>query len=255
MKNNRKSLRGNYEQARPDFTVAQDYAAYSAAEQQTWRVLYKRQRTLVQQMGCAEFNLALSELEMTMDFDTAIPCLNKVNQRLTQATGWALVAVPGLIPDREFFKLLSTRRFPVTVWIRRPSEIDYIVEPDLFHDFFGHVPMLFDPSTANFLANYGLQATQASASDLQKLARLYWYTIEFGLVQQSSGRKAFGAGLLSSRSELDYALNNQHLHRPFERFAVSNQTYLIDTFQTNYFVIPNLSTLCLELNIDSLQAI
>jgi phenylalanine-4-hydroxylase len=255
MENIKHSLRGNYKNALPDFTVAQDYAIYSAADQQTWRALYSGQRKLVKSMGCAEFILALTKLEKSMDFDTAIPCLATVNALLTPATGWQLVAVPGLIPDRDFFKLLSHRCFPVTVWIRRPSEIDYIVEPDLFHDFFGHVPMLFDLSTANFLANYGFRATQADAAGLQKLSRLYWYTIEFGLVTQSSATKAFGAGLLSSSSELIYAIHNPQLYKPFESVTVSHQSYLIDKFQSTYFVLPNLSALCLELSDELLQAI
>jgi phenylalanine-4-hydroxylase len=240
---NSHQLRGNYHQAQSDFTVNQDYGLYTAQDQHTWRVLYQRQRAKAITMGCAEFNLALATLEKSMSFDTAIPDLAKVNQLLTPATGWALDAVPGLIPDREFFKFLAARIFPVTVWIRRPSEIDYIVEPDMFHDFFGHVPMLFNLSTADFLADYGSRAAQANQAELGKLARLYWYTIEFGLVAQSNGIKAFGAGLLSSASELSYAIERTDLHQPFDRSIVRNTNYLIDTFQSNYFVLSNLGRL------------
>jgi phenylalanine-4-hydroxylase len=243
MASNSHQLRGNYQQAQPDFTVHQDCGLYTAQDQHTWRVLYQRQRAKANTMGCHQFNSALATLEKSMSFDTAIPDLAKVNQLLTPATGWTLVAVPGLIPDREFFKFLAARIFPVTVWIRRPSEIDYIVEPDMFHDFFGHVPMLFDLSTADFLADYGSRAAQANQAELEKLARLYWYTIEFGLVAQSNGIKAFGAGLLSSASELGYAINGTHLHRPFSRDTIRHSDYQIDRFQSRYFVLPNVAAL------------
>ncbi len=243
MTSNSHQLRGNYQQAQSDFTINQDYDVYTAQDQHTWRVLYQRQRAKAGTMGCDEFNSALATLDKSMSFDTAIPDLTKVNQLLTPATGWALVAVPGLIPDREFFKLLAARRFPVTIWIRHPSEIDYIVEPDMFHDFFGHVPMLFNLSTADFLADYGLHAAQANQAELEKLARLYWYTIEFGLVAQSNGIKAFGAGLLSSASELEYAINGTHLHQPFSRDTIRNSDYQIDCFQSSYFVLPNVAAL------------
>jgi phenylalanine-4-hydroxylase len=236
-------LRGNYNHALPDFTAAQDCRCYTAADQQTWRTLYQRQRILTNRLGCAEFNFALSKLEKSMNFDMSIPDLVQVNKLLIAATGWSLVAVPGLIPDRAFFNFLAKRRFPVTVWIRQPSELDYIVEPDLFHDFFGHVPMLFDPAIADFLMNYGLAAAQANNGELQKLARLYWYTIEFGLIKQSEGIKAFGAGLLSSASELQYAIQCEKLHLPFSKRVARQTTYLIDAFQSNYFVLPSIQAL------------
>jgi phenylalanine-4-hydroxylase len=236
-------LRGNYNQALPDFTAEQDYGRYTAADQQTWRTLYQRQRMLTNRLGCAEFNCALSTLEKSMNFDTSIPNLAEVNKLLSAATGWSLVAVPGLIPDRAFFNFLAKRQFPVTVWIRHLSELDYIVEPDIFHDFFGHIPMLFDPAVADFLMNYGLAAAQADHGELQKLARLYWYTIEFGLIKQSDGIKAFGAGLLSSASELQHAIQCEQLHLAFNKLVVRQTRYLIDTFQSNYFVLPSIKVL------------
>jgi phenylalanine-4-hydroxylase len=230
-------------QAPTDFTINQRYAEYTLADQRTWCFLYKRQRTLAKAMGCDEFNDSLARLENAMNFDTAIPDLVKVNQLLTPQTGWKLVAVPGLIPDRDFFKFLSERQFPVTVWIRTPEEIDYIVEPDLFHDFFGHVPMLFDVAMANFLADYGARAFRANPTELTALARLYWYTIEYGLVAQKDGHKAFGAGLLSSASELKHAMQSVSLQKPYDLAQIRRTSYLIDNFQIHYFVLPSLAAL------------
>jgi phenylalanine-4-hydroxylase len=158
---------------------------------------------------------------------------------LFRLTGWRLVAVPGLIPDRNFFEHLAARRFPVTVWLREPHEFDYIVEPDVFHDFFGHVPLLMDPVFADHLQEYGKGGLKALRLDaLTCLSRLYWYTIEFGLVKSEQGLRAYGAGILSSGGEILYCLDSAEPHRiRFNPERVMRTLYKIDSYQHTYFVI------------------
>jgi phenylalanine-4-hydroxylase len=228
-------LRGNYSLAAPDFTLAQDWQAYTAVDHALWRRLYARQSALVPRYACADFNAALAKLEAAQ----AIPRFEAVNPRLRAATGWEIVAVPGLIPDREFFEHLAARRFPVTVWLRTPAEIDYIEEPDVFHDFFGHVPLLFDRVYADHMQEYGKGGLKALELDaLRFLTRLYWYTIEFGLTRDADGVRAYGAGLLSSAGELPHCVVDPRPHRiPFALERVMQTDYRIDAYQDTYFII------------------
>ena len=228
-------LRGNYAGIGPDYAVAQDWGAYTPAEHALYRRLYERQSALVPRYACAEFNAALAAL----DAGAAIPRFDQVSRKLRAATRWEIVAVPGLVPDEVFFTHLAHRRFPVTVWLRRPEEFDYIVEPDVFHDFFGHVPLLFDPVYADHLCEYGKGGLKAlRLNGMAFLARLYWYTIEFGLMQTSEGVRAYGAGLLSSGGELPYAVESPVPQRfPFDLMRVMRSAYRIDAFQDHYFVI------------------
>jgi phenylalanine-4-hydroxylase len=229
------ALRGDYSRMRADYTVEQDWQAYPAADHELWRRLYHRQASLVPRHACAEFNDTLRML----DFGAAIPRFDDVNPRLAAATGWQLVAVPGLLPDLAFFEHLSQRRFPVTVWLRNPEEFDYIVEPDIFHDFFGHVPMLFNPVFANYMQAYGRGAIKAHAQGaIEMLSRLYWYTVEFGLIDSPQGPRVYGAGLLSSGGEIGYCLDSRDPNRiGFELLRIMQTRYKIDTFQETYFVI------------------
>jgi phenylalanine-4-hydroxylase len=229
------NLRGDYSRMRPDFTVDQHWEGYSAAEHELWRRLYRRQASLVPRYACDEFNRTLEAL----DFGGAIPRFDDVNPRLREATGWQLVAVPGLLPDLAFFEHLAARRFPVTVWLRDPAEFDYIVEPDIFHDFFGHVPMLFNPVFADYMQAYGRGGIKAHAlGAIEMLARLYWYTVEFGLVETPQGLRAYGAGILSSGGELPYAVDSPDPNRlGFDLLRIMQTRYKIDTFQETYFVI------------------
>jgi monomeric phenylalanine-4-hydroxylase len=167
---------------------------------------------------------------------------------LRAATGWEIVAVPGLIPDDAFFTHLANRRFPVTVWLRQPAEFDYIVEPDVFHDFFGHVPLLFDRVYADHLYEYGKGGLKAMRLDAVKmLARLYWFTIEFGLMRTAHGVRAYGAGLLSSGGELAYCIDHPQPRRlPFELERIMRTEYQIDRYQETYFVIDSFEQLMRE---------
>ena len=237
-------LRGDYSRMRPDYTVDQEWDRYSADAHALWRRLYGRQASLVPRYACEEFRAALAVL----DFGAAIPRFDEINRKLAAATRWQLVAVPGLVPDRVFFEHLANRRFPVTVWLREPEEFDYIVEPDVFHDFFGHVPLLFDRTYADHLHEYGKGGLKAMRLDAVKmLARLYWYTIEFGLMKVGTQIKAYGAGLLSSGGELRYSVEDPKPRRlPFELERIMRTEYLIDRYQETYFVIDSFDQLMRE---------
>jgi len=234
-------LRGDYERMRPDYTVDQDYDTYSPEAQDRWRRLYRRQVELVPGRACAEYEQALSGL----DYASGIPRFETVTAQLEAATGWRLVAVPGLVPDRVFFDHLANRRFPVTWWLREEHEFDYIVEPDVFHDFFGHVPMLFTPVFADYMQAYGKGGLKAEGlGSLKWLARLYWYTVEFGLIRGPEGLRNYGAGILSSPSEIDYAITSPKPRRvAFDLKRIMRSLYRIDAFQETYFVIDDFQQL------------
>jgi phenylalanine-4-hydroxylase len=236
-------LRGDYTSATEDFIIEQNSSQYSKDEHQRWSVLFKRQKAGAQKFGSSLFCNALTRLEQAIPLHIGIPKFSDLNPTLIKHTGWKIVAVPGLIPDNIFFAHLAKRQFPVTTWIRKAHEIDYIVEPDVFHDFFGHVPLLLEPTIANFLQWYGEQASQADDVELRKLARLYWYTIEYGLILEDNRIKAFGAGLLTSRTELEYSVKSIEKHNGFDVEIIRNTNYVIDSFQTQYFVLDQLQNL------------
>jgi phenylalanine-4-hydroxylase len=239
-----KPLRGDYGRAAPDYSVTQEWSRYSAAEHALYRRLFERQSKLVSKYACAEWIEAISGLDSSRE----IPKFEEVSKKLRGKTGWEIVAVPGLIPDDAFFTHLANRRFPVTVWLRKPEEFDYIVEPDVFHDFFGHVPLLFDRVYADHLHEYGKGGLKAMRLDAVKfLARLYWYTIEFGLMKTPRGVRAYGAGLLSSGGELAYCVDDPKPQRlPFELERIMRSEYIIDRYQETYFVIDSFDQLMRE---------
>jgi phenylalanine-4-hydroxylase len=237
-------LRGDYSRAGPDYAVEQNWTAYSAEQHALYRRLFDRQAKLVPRYACAEWIDAVARL----DAGREIPKFDDLSRKLRAATGWEIVAVPGLIPDEAFFTHLANRRFPVTVWLRRPEEFDYIVEPDVFHDFFGHVPLLFDRVYADHLHEYGKGGLKAMRLDAVKmLARLYWFTIEFGLMKTASGIRAYGAGLLSSGGELAYSVEDPRPERlPFDLERIMRTEYQIDRYQERYFVIDSFDHLLRE---------
>jgi phenylalanine-4-hydroxylase len=229
------ALRGDYSGMRPDYTVDQEWDRYTAKQHELWRRLYARQAALVPSYACDEFRTTLA----TLDYGTGIPRFDAINAKLYPRTRWQLVAVPGLVPDRVFFEHLAHRRFPVTVWLREPEEFDYIVEPDVFHDFFGHVPMLFNPVFADYMQAYGEGGIKAHGlGAIEMLARLYWYTVEFGLLETRQGLRSYGAGILSSGGEIRYCIDSPEPNRiGFDLLRVMRTRYKIDTFQETYFVI------------------
>jgi phenylalanine-4-hydroxylase len=229
-------LRGDYTHAASDYTVPQDWQRYTPDEHRIWKALYERQIKLIEQYAAPEFIAGVRALAAPSD---RIPRMEDTNRVLSAATGWQVVGVPGLIPEEHFFAHLANRCFPVTVWIRRWKELDYLVEPDIFHDFFGHVPMLTNPVFARFMQAYGAAGPKAVAADgLKMLARLYWYMVEFGLIRTPQGLRAYGSGILSSKGETVYSIESKLPHRiAFDLVRVMRTDYLIDDFQKTYFVV------------------
>jgi len=228
-------LRGDYADMGADWTVAQVWDGYGAAEHETWRRLCARQTGLVKRYAAPEYLDALA----AFDFGPEIPRFEEINAMLRRRSGWEIVGVPGFLPDDIFFGHLAERRFPVTVWIRKPQEFDYIVEPDVFHDLFGHVPVLANPVFADFMQLYGRRGCEAGPlGGTTMLSRLYWYTVEFGLIRGAGGLKAYGAGMLSSPGELVYALDDKRPHRvPFALERCMRTGFKIDEYQKTYFVL------------------
>lgn len=240
----RHGLRGDYADMADDWTVPQHAERYTPAQHDRWRRLHARQRALLPGRADSGFLRALDAL----DCADRIPDFARVNRLLEDLTGWTLVGVPGLLPEDAFFRHLAARRFPVTVWLREEHEFDYIVEPDVFHDFFGHVPQLLVPELADWLQAYGEGGLKAAALDaLPMLARVYWYTVEFGLVrdaQAGGALRAWGAGILSSPAEVVHAVESTAPVRlPFELDRVLRTRYLIDDFQKTYFVVDSFAEL------------
>jgi phenylalanine-4-hydroxylase len=228
--------------ARPDWTIDQGWDRYTDAEHQVWITLYERQAELLPGRAADPFLRGLDALDLHR---TGIPDFARINEELRRLTGWSVVAVPGLVPDEVFFDHLANRRFPAGQFIRKPEELDYLQEPDIFHDVFGHVPMLTDPTFADYMAAYGEGGRRALGfGHLHNLARLYWYTVEFGLMESPEGLRIYGAGIVSSRAESVFALDDPSPNRlGFDLERVMRTPYRIDDFQQVYFVIPALQTL------------
>jgi phenylalanine-4-hydroxylase len=227
---------------RADFTVDQDHASYTAAEHGIWRILFQRQEQLLRGRACDEFLDGLAQLGVAAD---GIPDFARLNPTLRAATGWTIVAVPGLVPDEVFFEHLANRRFPSTCFIRRADQLDYLQEPDIFHDVYGHVPMLINPIFADYMQAYGQGGLKAMRlGSLERLARLYWYTVEFGLIRTSAGLRIYGSGILSSKGESIYSLESDTPNRiGFDLLRIMRTEYRIDDFQESYFVIDNFDQL------------
>lgn len=228
--------------ANADWTIPQHWEKFSADEHAMWDRLFTRQSEMLPGRAADAFLRGMDVLKLTKP---GIPDYRELNARLTAATGWRVVAVPGLVPDEVFFDHLANRRFPAGNFIRTPEQLDYLQEPDVFHDVFGHVPMLADPVFADYMVAYGQGGLRSMGFNaLDHLARLYWYTVEFGLIQQPDGLRIYGAGIVSSYAESVFALDDPSPNRiGFDLMRVMRTKYRIDDFQQNYFVIPNLDHL------------
>ena len=218
--------------------VEQPWAAYTAVDHDVWTQLFERQRTLLAGRASEAFLVAQDAMGMTPD---AIPKFSELNNILQRTTGWTLVGVEGLLPELTFFDHLANRRFPVTWWIRKPEQLDYLAEPDLFHDLFGHVPLLMNPVFADYMAAYGRGGVKAHGigpEALVNLTRLYWYTVEFGLIREADGLRIYGSGIVSSKGESIYSLESPAPNRiGFDLERIMRTRYRIDTYQKTYFVI------------------
>ena len=240
------------ETARPgraDWTIDQNWAGYSEAQHAVWRTLFERQTQLLPGRACDAFVQGMHSLPIDA---RRIPRFDELSEALVQRTGWQVVAVPGLIPDEVFFEHLANRRFPAGQFIREAHQLDYLEEPDVFHDVFGHVPMLMHPVMADFIQAYGQGGLRAQGlGKLAQLARVYWYTVEFGLVQEAQGLRIYGAGIASSATETRFALESPSPHRlGFELERVMRTRYRIDDFQEAYFVLDKLDDLLALATID-----
>ena len=227
---------------RPDFTIEQPVDQYGAVDHAVWQQLYERQTAMLPGRVCDAFMEGIRALDMDA---RRVPEFERLNEKLMAATGWQVVAVPGLVPDAVFFDHLANRRFPATWWMRRPDQLDYLQEPDCFHDVFGHVPLLANPVFADFMQAYGEAGKVAqSLGALPLLARLYWYTVEFGLMRDGDGLRIYGAGIVSSRGETEFSLTSREPNRlGFSLERVLRTQYRIDTFQQTYFVIDDFAQL------------
>jgi len=224
--------------------VEQPWASYSETDHATWATLFARQQEILPQRASRAFLDNLTRMQMRPD---VIPKFDDLNIALRQTTGWELVGVEGLLPELTFFDHLANRRFPVTWWIRKPEQLDYLSEPDLFHDLFGHVPLLMEPVFADYMQAYGkggVKAHAIGADALTHLTRLYWYTVEFGLIREPDGLRIYGSGIVSSKGESIHCLESPAPNRiGFDLRRIMRTRYRIDTFQKTYFVIDSFDQL------------
>ena len=240
--------------AADDWTVPERWEAFTPEDHRVWDLLFARQQARLAGRVVREFEQGLDVLRLS---HPGIPRLAELNERLEPRTGWTIVPVPGLVPDDIFFGHLSRRRFPAGNFIRSAAQLDYLEEPDIFHDVFGHVPMLAQPRVADFmqaLGEEGLNAIAAGAG--HRLARLYWYTIEFGLAREAGELRIYGAGLASSFGEAAYSLESGAPRRlPFDLHRVLRTRYRPDAFQPCYFVIDSFDELLGQLGMIDLRGL
>ncbi len=225
-----------------DWTVDQQWDSFTAEDHAVWDTLFARQSAMLPGRAASAFLRGIDVLRLDRP---GIPDFRALNERLEAATGWSVVAVPGLVPDDVFFRHLSERRFVSGNFIRRADQLDYLQEPDVFHDVFGHVPMLADPVFADYMQAYGAGGLRSlNFGALHKLARLYWYTVEFGLMREEGALRIYGAGIVSSYGESLFALDSESPNRiDFDLERIMRTDYRIDDFQQNYFVIDSFDAL------------
>jgi len=214
---------------------------YTPSEDALWATLFEKQNNAIGQYACQEYMDGLRQLNLPCD---RVPQLAEVSAVLRKETGWSVVAVPALISFKRFFDLLADKKFPAATFIRRPEHLEYLQEPDIFHEIYGHCPLLTNPIFADFVQAYGKISASANEKDQVLLARLYWFTVEFGLIQSSQGLRCYGAGLLSSMGETTYSVESTiPMRKPFSIFDALRTPYRIDIFQTVYFVIDDFQQL------------
>jgi len=223
--------------------TVQDYSAYTPEDFHVWRMLYERQLPFVQANASELYLDALDKIGFNAD---EIPHFNETTKRLQHYTGWQLIVVPELVPQKDFFEMLMKKTFPATCWLRALEELDYIEEPDMFHDVFGHVPLLVNSAYAEFMQNFGKLAMKwiDIPEAIPILARVYWFTIEFGLLHEDGKNKIFGAGIISSIGETQHVFKEESEKVPFNIRQMLTTEYRIDTLQPRYFVIDSFEQLC-----------
>ncbi|MEM9895719.1 MAG: phenylalanine 4-monooxygenase [Bacteroidota bacterium] len=216
--------------------MKQIYENYNAEDFEVWQILFDRQ---MQQYPTHASQAFIDGIDLAGFRDGRIPDFNTTNSILKETTGWQLAVVPGIVPDFTFFELMANRRFPATTWLRKKSELDYLEEPDMFHDVFAHVPLLTNQHFVDFLEELSRIGLSYIGNDyaIELLSRVYWFTVEFGLIQQTNGVRIYGAGILSSAGETEYSLGNTAPIYPFTVTQTLETPYRKDQYQKEYFVI------------------
>ena len=215
--------------------IHQEWDAYSDEQHQVWATLYSRRMPALRETASRVFLEGAAAIGLDQH---RIPDLASLNRRLVARTGWSAVPVNGFLPATEFFRCLASRTFPTTVTIRAADRLDYVPEPDIFHDVFGHVPLHADPVFAEFLQRFGaLAASAATPEETERMARLFWFTVEFGLIREGGRVRAYGSGLISSHADAANALGPTCQRRPFSLEAVLDQAFRIDELQPVLFVV------------------
>jgi phenylalanine-4-hydroxylase len=222
-------------------TISQNYARYSTEDHDVWRVLYERRMSTLRETGSHVFLEGMQRIGLS---PTRVPDLGEVNRLLNKSTGWNAVGVRGFIPAADFFGSLARRRFPTTLAVRPRSQLDYLPEPDIFHDVFGHVPLHSHPVFADFLQRFGtLAAAARTEQETTAMARLFWFTVEFGLIRERGDVRIYGSGLISSHGDAANALGVRCERRPFDLDCVLSQPFEIDRFQDVLYVIDSFDQL------------
>ena len=218
------------------YTLKQEYEKYTQEDFLVWKLLYQRQKVLLQNMASKEF---LKGMDLLQFNDEKIPDFNEVNQILSGCTGWEIVVVPGLIADKDFFELLANKKFPSSTWLRKLENLDYLEEPDMFHDCFAHVPLLTEPFFVKYLQELSKIALKHidDALAIELIGRIYWFTVEFGLIQQNDQLRIYGAGILSSSGESIFSLGPKANRLPFNVKTTIEKHYYKDKYQDRYYVI------------------
>ena len=216
--------------------MEQHYLNYNEHDQLVWRTLFERQLTNLKEKVCKEYLLCVQQLGLTAE---AIPHFDDLNTRLYKATGWKIEVVEGIVPEKRFFELLAAKKFPASTWLRTMKQLDYLEEPDMFHDVFGHIPLLMNKLYANFFVEIAKIAINHCYNEnlIAKLGRLYWFTIEFGLIKEGLETKIFGAGLISSFGESQHSLSKNVIHHPFHLETILKKTFINSEIQNEYFVV------------------
>lgn len=223
--------------------MRQEYEKYTAEDFEVWRILFERQMKALPGKATQEYLEGIKRVGFVAD---RIPNFDEVNEHLQKYTGWKIYVVPGLLPNKEFFELMRDGNFCATTWLRKMSQLDYLEEPDMFHDVFGHVPLLTNKPLCKFLEDLSIIALEHIESEIaiELIARLYWYTVEFGLIREPEGLRIYGAGILSSSGETDYSLYSDIPERvPFNVSEILDTPYIKDRYQSKYFVIDSFEQL------------
>ncbi len=222
--------------------MKQIYGHYTKEDFEVWKILYDRQIRNLPNAACKSHMEGLKEINFV---DYEIPKFDEINEVLHKSTGWRLAVVPGIVPDYTFFELMSNKRFPATTWLRKMRELDYLEEPDMFHDVFAHVPLLTNQKFVNFLEELSFIGLKYVGNDyaIELLARIYWFTVEFGLIAEPDGTRIYGAGILSSAGETKFCLSDEPPHHPFDVEVIANTDFRKDVFQDRYFVIESFQQL------------